>query len=69
MVTGTVIWLHPTGGFGFIKPDVSDSNLYVHTMRFVGDSVTAPRPGQRVTFELDDHQGKPTAVNLQTIYA
>jgi CspA family cold shock protein len=66
MRAGTVTWLHPTKGFGFIKPDVGESDIYVHAELFRTCGLAIPLVGQRISFELGHHKGRPAAVNLRT---
>ena len=64
----TIVWLHPTRGFGFIKPDVGDQDVYVHAKIFRECGVTIPLEGQRLSFEVGEHNGRRRrAVNLQII--
>jgi CspA family cold shock protein len=63
---GTVKWLHPTKGFGFIKPDVGESDVYVHAELFRACGLAVPLVGQRICFEVGEHKGRPAAVNLRT---
>ena len=67
MATGTLVWLHPTRGFGFIKPDAGEHDFYVHAAIFRECGVTMPLPGQRVIFEVGEHKGRRAAINLQVV--
>jgi CspA family cold shock protein len=67
MERGTVVWLHPTRGFGFIKPDFGEVDLYVHVQIFRQCGLTVPLQGQRVIFEVGQHKGRRAAVKLKTI--
>ncbi len=37
MTTGTVKWFNPTKGFGFIQPEGSDKDLFVHMSEILMD--------------------------------
>jgi CspA family cold shock protein len=51
MPVGTLAWLHPTDGFGFITPDREGPPIYVHALRY-GDHLPAPCHGQRVKYDV-----------------
>jgi CspA family cold shock protein len=67
MEVGTVIWLHPTRGFGFIKPDYGDSDFYVHAQIFRECGIAVPLNGQRIRFEVGEYKGRRAAVNIKMI--
>jgi CspA family cold shock protein len=65
MRTGTVKWFHGTRGFGFIRPNDESTDVFVHmdTVRKAGMLVLTE--GQKVRFDIGEHNGKRAAVNLQ----
>jgi CspA family cold shock protein len=67
MTTGTVCHYDAGKGFGFITPDGSGRDVFVHARQLV--STSALEPGQRVTFEtaLDERRGKPHATNVNLV--
>jgi CspA family cold shock protein len=67
MRAGTVKWFHPTKGFGFIEPYDESTDVFVHmdTVRKAGMLVLTE--GQRVRFDIGEHNGKRAAVNLQEV--
>ena len=54
--TGTVKWFNNTKGFGFIKPDDGEEDLFVHFSSIGGDGFKTLEDGQKVEFE--EVQGK-----------
>ena len=63
MATGTVKWFDATKGYGFITPEEGDKDVFVHKTGVVGDF--APKEGDRVSFESEDSDRGPKAVNVQ----
>jgi CspA family cold shock protein len=66
MLVGTIAWLHPTDGFGFIAPDREGPSIYVHALRY-GDDLPAPYQGQRVKYELAASRKMQKAVNVLSL--
>jgi len=48
---GTVKWFSEAKGFGFITPDGSDEDVFVHFSSIDGDGFKTLQEGQRVEFE------------------
>ncbi len=65
MNTGTVKWYNPTKGYGFIKPDDSNDDVFVHISAVERAGLETLSEGQRVSYELETRRGKTSAVNLQ----
>jgi CspA family cold shock protein len=65
MSTGTVQWIHPTRGFGFIRPFDETRDVFVHmdTVRKAG--MLALTEGQKVRFEIGEHNGRRAAINIK----
>mmetsp|Transcript_46713 Transcript_46713/g.123413 ORF Transcript_46713/g.123413 Transcript_46713/m.123413 type:complete len:107 (-) Transcript_46713:138-458(-) len=57
-------WNHDKG-FGFLKPDSGDADLFVHASSLL-DGEGSVQEGDRVTFEVayDDRKGKDHAVKV-----
>ncbi|MEE3002043.1 MAG: cold-shock protein [Planctomycetota bacterium] len=64
MPTGTVGRYFDQKGFGFIKPDEGEKDLFVHITEVKTEGVAALQEGQRVTYEILDGQKGPKAVNV-----
>ncbi|MBB3770313.1 MULTISPECIES: cold-shock protein [Ancylobacter] len=65
-LTGTVKWFNDQKGYGFIQPDGSGKDVFVHISAVQRSGLQGLRDGEKVSFELDTDQrsGKTSAVNL-----
>ena len=69
---GTVLWYSELKACGFLKPDGAgpDGNVFVHVTavpKEAGRQVLYK--GERVSFEVGEHKGRPVAANIQRIKA
>lgn len=66
MATGTVKWFNPTKGYGFIKPENGQSDVFVHISAVEKAGLSQLDEGQQVNYDLerDAKNGKTSAVNL-----
>ena len=64
MATGKVKWFNPTKGYGFITPDEGDKDLFVHHSSIQGDGYKSLKEDQSVTFDVEDGEKGPQAVNV-----
>lgn len=60
---GTVKFFNITKGFGFIKLDDSEDEIFVHKSNVLGKI----REKDHVQFEVEDGEKGPTAVKVQRI--
>ena len=51
-------------GFGFIKPESGDKDLFFHANELNGMAFNDLREGDAVTFEVGEGQKGPNAVNV-----
>lgn len=66
MATGTVKWFNTTKGFGFIKPDQGDKDVFVHISAVERAGLTTLADNQKVTFELQaGRDGRESATNIE----
>lgn len=63
MKTGTVKLFNDAKGYGFIKEDGSDNEIFVHVTGLV-DQVAQ---GDKVSFEVTEGRKGPNAVNVKKI--
>ncbi len=61
MANGTITKFIDDKGFGFIKTDGSDQDVFFHHSAFEGE----PREGMSVTFDTEDSDRGPRAVNVR----
>jgi CspA family cold shock protein len=69
MTTGTVKWFNGQKGFGFIQPDDSGTDVFVHISAVERAGLTGLAEGQKVSYEakVDKMRGKTSAENLQIL--
>jgi CspA family cold shock protein len=67
MATGTVKWFSDEKGFGFITPDDSGKDLFVHHTAIQSDGYRSLAEGAKVSYEAQEGQKGPQAVNVQPI--
>jgi CspA family cold shock protein len=66
-VTGTVERFMDDKGFGFIKPDSGDKDVFVHHSAIGGTGFKSLAKGQRVQFELVQDPKGPRAENVEPL--
>jgi len=67
MPIGTVKFFNTDKGFGFIAPDGTGNDAFVHISAVEKAGMTTLNKDQRLSYELEnDARGKTSAVNLQT---
>jgi CspA family cold shock protein len=66
-VTGTVERFMDDKGFGFIKPDTGDKDIFVHHSAIGGSGFKSLAPGQRVEFDLVQDPKGPRAENVEPL--
>ena len=67
MATGTVKWFSDDKGFGFITPDESGKDLFVHHSGIVADGYRSLLEGARVSYEAESSDRGPKAVSVQVV--
>jgi CspA family cold shock protein len=65
MQKGTVKWFNPTKGYGFIRPQGGDKDVFVHISAVERAGLSSLNEGQQVEFELVTNRGKTSAENLK----
>jgi cold shock protein len=64
MPTGTVKWFSDDKGFGFITPDDSGKDLFVHHSAIQGDGYRSLAEGAQVSYEAEQGPKGPSAANV-----
>jgi CspA family cold shock protein len=67
MATGTVKWFSDDKGFGFITPDDSGKDLFVHHSGIAGDGFRSLTEGAKVSYDAQNGDKGPKAVNVQLV--
>ena len=67
MATGTVKWFSDEKGFGFITPDDSGKDLFVHHSAIAGSGFKSLEEGAKVEYEAQDGPKGPNAAAVRTI--
>ncbi len=63
MANGIVKWFSDQKGFGFIEQD-DGPDVFVHHSNISADGFKSLKEGDHVTFEIEEGQKGPTAVNV-----
>ena len=64
MATGTVKWFNDSKGYGFIEPEDSGKDLFVHHSAIAGDGFKSLTEGAKVEFEAAEGDKGPEAKNV-----
>jgi CspA family cold shock protein len=69
MATGTVKWFNAQKGYGFIQPDDSDKDVFVHISAVERAGMRDLHEGQKVSYEItqDRRTGKSSADALKPL--
>ena len=64
MAEGTVKWFNAEKGFGFITPDGSNDDVFVHYSEISSNGFRTLEPEQRVSFEIGEGAKGPQATGV-----
>lgn len=67
MAQGSVKWFNNKKGFGFIEQDEDERDLFVHHTSIHMDGFRTLSPGERVSFDVEDRERGPVAINVERI--
>ena len=65
MATGIVKWFNDAKGFGFIKPDDSEEELFAHFSAIKIGGFKTLQENQKVTFDITQGPKGKQATNIQ----
>ncbi len=65
MAQGRVKWFNEAKGFGFIKPNDSDKDVFVHFSAIQDNGFKTLSEGEEVTFDVTDGPKGLQAVNVK----
>lgn len=66
-MNGTVKWFNIKKGYGFIQPEGSDKDIFVHITALEKTGLRRLLDGQSVSFEVYDDKGRNAAGNVNLI--
>lgn len=66
MATGTVKWFNESKGYGFITSD-EGGDVFAHFSAITGDGFRTLAEGERVSFEVEEGDKGPKAVNIERV--
>lgn len=67
MASGTVKFFNDAKGYGFITPDEGGKDLFVHHSNIAGDGFKSLPDGSKVSYEAQQGQKGPEAINVQVV--
>ena len=67
MPTGTVKWFNDDKGFGFVTPDETGKDLFVHHTGIAGDGFKSLADGAKVSYDAQPSDKGPKAVNVRLL--
>lgn len=67
MLTGTVLRFNKIKGYGFIKPDEGDSEVFVHFSQVEMAGYKELKAGQRISYELEHGERGDFATKVEII--
>ena len=62
--TGTVQWFSRVKGYGFVRPDDQEEDVFVHYSAINGEGYRNLQEGQRVEFTVEATPKGPQAVDV-----
>lgn len=65
MTIGTVKWFNSTKGYGFIRPESGDKDVFVHITALEKAGLSTLHEGQKISYEIAVSKGKASAVNIK----
>ena len=67
MPEGKCIWFSSKRGYGFVEDADTEQQLFVHQSNIEAEGFRTLRANQKVSFEIDENDGRPKAVSVQRI--
>ncbi len=67
MEKGKVKWFNSSKGYGFIQPSSGNTDVFVHISEVEKAGLRNLAEEQAVGYEVEDNQGKASAIKLQIL--
>ena len=67
MAIGTIKWLNPAKGLGFIEPEDGSKDAFVHISAVERASLSTLAEGQKVSYELQPGQNGKSSAEILSI--
>jgi CspA family cold shock protein len=67
MPTGKVKWFNSKKGYGFIKEDKTDKDIFLHVSVLEESKLKTLKEEQQLKFEIKEENNKLQAINLKKI--
>jgi CspA family cold shock protein len=65
--TGKVKWYNPEKGYGFIALDSGSKDVFIHRSAVKEAGLDILEENQKIEFEIEENQGKTSAINISLI--
>ena len=67
MQKGKVKWFDLTKGYGFIKPDNGEKDVFVHISQVESSGYNELLPDQVVNYDIENKNDKSVAINIKLV--
>lgn len=67
MAIGTVKWFNNAKGYGFVTPEDTEQDVFIHFSAIEMDGYKTLKEGQRVQFEINEGPKGLHAASLQAV--
>ena len=65
--TGKIKWFNATRGYGFIKPDKGDRDIFIHISALKAIGIEDIEENQKIEYDIVEEKGKKSAGNIKKI--
>jgi CspA family cold shock protein len=67
MPTGTVKWFNSKKGYGFIKEEGTEKDIFLHVSALEESKLKNLKEDQKLEFEIKEENNKLQAINLKKV--
>ncbi len=64
---GEVVWFNDSKGFGFIRPDSGDKDIFVHFSAIRMEGYKSLKQGDKVVYEVARNEKGPIAIEVSIL--